>query len=106
MITVADAMGNMKSIKLGISWTTLFFGFWVPLFRRDWKWFFLMIIINIILGEISHGFYDDSASRLLGNLANILWALYYNRLYAKDLYKDGYRGVTPEANWALEEYIA
>ena len=37
--------GDMvKKGFLGFSWTTFFFGLFVPLFRGDWFWLVIMII--------------------------------------------------------------
>ncbi|GAB5056825.1 hypothetical protein COSHB9_12130 [Companilactobacillus alimentarius] len=27
-----------KNVKVGFSWTEMFFGFWTPVFRGDFKW--------------------------------------------------------------------
>ena len=29
---------QLKQAPIGFSWTNFFFGFFVPLFRGDWKW--------------------------------------------------------------------
>ena len=66
----------------GFSWTTLFFGFFVPLFRGDLKWFIVMVIADLLF-----------ASLLLGVGIIIPWivfALIYNDNYIKDLGKKGY----------------
>ena len=34
----------MKLAPVGYSWTNLFFGFFVPLFRGDWKWAVLDVL--------------------------------------------------------------
>ena len=38
--------GALKKSYLGFSWTTFFFGFFVPLFRGDAMWFIVMLILN------------------------------------------------------------
>ena len=42
----------IKSVPIGFSWTIVLFGSFVPLFRGDLKWFFIMIL----LGTMTLGF--------------------------------------------------
>ena len=64
--------GNLAKGFVGFSWTTLFFGFFVPLIRGDWKWFFIIII----------------AALLTFGLANIVFCFIYNKIYTKSLLVD------------------
>lgn len=44
--------GQLKNAFVGFSWTTFFFGFWVPLFRgklKDFAYFFLFFLCKIII---------------------------------------------------------
>ena len=44
--------GFSKNVFAGFSWTTFFFGFWVSIFRKDFKGFLTLLgifVINIIL---------------------------------------------------------
>lgn len=43
---MVNNLGQIKIVKDGFSWTTLFFGPFVPLLRGDLKWF-LISIFNI-----------------------------------------------------------
>lgn len=36
---------QLKQVKVGFSWTTFFFGFWPALFRGDWLWAVIGLII-------------------------------------------------------------
>ena len=46
--------GMIRQAPVGFSWTTLFFGFLVPLFRGDWVWFIIMLLIGMLsLGVIN-----------------------------------------------------
>ena len=45
--------GQLKTVKLGFSWTTLFFGLFVPLLRGDFKWAAIMLVLAIITCGIS-----------------------------------------------------
>ena len=97
-IRVKNDIGKTKEIKIGFSWSTFFFGVFVPLFRGDWKWF--LIIIGIDLALTITGLIFIMPLLMLG------LAFFYNRLHAKDLYNKGYRGLTPEENQELIKYIA
>ena len=96
-IRVKNDIGKTKEIKIGFSWSTFFFGVFVPLFRGDWKWF--LIIIGIDLALTITGLIFIMPLLMLG------LAFFYNRLYAKDLYNKGYRGLTSEENQELIKYI-
>ncbi len=44
--------GQLKNAYVGFSWTTFFFGFWVPLFRgklKDFAYFFMFFLCKIII---------------------------------------------------------
>ena len=66
---------QLKLAPVGYSWTNLIFGFFVPLFRGDWKW----AIIFLIVGIVTWGF------------GSIVTSFFYNTLYASDLMKDGFK---------------
>ncbi|MFM7181626.1 MAG: hypothetical protein ACKO2G_09200 [Verrucomicrobiales bacterium] len=66
--------GLVKEAKIGFSWTSLFFGFFVPLFRSDFVW----AVIYFILTGITLG---------------IFWLIcpfIYNKIYIKKLLEKGY----------------
>lgn len=95
-IRVKNAIDKAKEVKLGFSWSTLFFGALVPLFRLDIKYFAIMVAVNVLLT-----FADLYA---LSPIATLAFAFFYNKIYAKDLYKKGYRGLTKEENDELIKY--
>jgi len=64
----------VKEVKLGFSWTTLFFGAFVPLIRGDLKWFIIFFIIAIITG----------------GLAWFIIPFLYNKIYIKGLLEKGF----------------
>lgn len=66
--------GLAKAGKIGFSWTTLFFGFFVPLIRGDIKWTLIMIICGIV----SVGF------------SNFVFCFIYNKIYTQNLIETGY----------------
>ena len=70
-----NEIGQVKVVKDGFSWTTFFFGCFVPLCRGDWKWFLIMIVAGIFTVGIS----------------NFVFCFLYNKFYINDLLKEGYR---------------
>lgn len=67
--------GISKMVPVGFSWTTLFFGFFVPLFRGDFIWFIIMLILTAMsLGII-----------------NFILCFFYNRIYVSKFINDGWR---------------
>lgn len=64
----------IKKGFVGFSWTTFFFGFFVPLFRGNWLW----LVIMLLLGFASCG------------IANIILAFLYNKFYTSRLLENGW----------------
>ena len=67
--------GKLKEAPAGFSWTMLFFGFFPPLFRGDWKYAVITLAIALVTSYIGV----------------IILCFMYNRLYIKDCIRDGYR---------------
>ena len=67
-----------KEVPVGFSWTVTFFGSFVPLFRGDLKWFFIMIL----LGTMTLGF------------SKFFFMFCYNKIYIKELLADGWMPAT------------
>lgn len=71
--------GEIKNAPVGFSWTVFFFGFFPPIFRGDWKWTAIILVIAII----TFGF------------SNIVFAFIYNKNFIKEqLYSNGFRVVS------------
>ena len=66
--------GRVKIAPLGFSWTSLFFGWLVPLLRGDMSWAAWLIF-----------------GALTAFLSNIYQAFVYNKAYIKDLIKKGFK---------------
>lgn len=85
-ITLVLKNKKNNSIKLGIlgfSWTTLFFGGFVPFFRGDWKTFLILLICYIFT-------LSNSLNVLYSFVVHILGAFFYNRIYTQYLVNQGY----------------
>ena len=68
--------GEIKQAPVGFSWTTFFFGPFVPLFRSDW----LMAIVMFGVAMVTAG------------ISNVVFAFIYNKLHIKNLiYKEGFK---------------
>ena len=67
--------GFIKDGFVGFSWTMFFFGFFVPLFRGDFKW----LLITLILMFLSFG------------LAQFILCFLYNKFYTINLLEQGYK---------------
>ncbi|WP_127849346.1 DUF2628 domain-containing protein [Lacticaseibacillus hulanensis] len=74
--------GETKQVKVGYSWTTLFFGFFPALFRGDFKWFAIIALIEVACGSFTLGFG--------ATLVTFIFSFIYNGLYIKDLLSKGF----------------
>jgi len=73
-VTLQHHNGMTKECPVGFSWTTLFFSFFVPIFRGDLKWLVIMIIADVITAGI----------------AWLAFPFFYNKKYIEDLIEKGY----------------
>jgi hypothetical protein len=64
----------MKSGYYGFSWTFLFFGWFVPLFRGE----LMIALLHFIITLITFGFWQ------------IIFAFFYNKQYTTRLIENGY----------------
>ncbi|WP_413111575.1 hypothetical protein [Thaumasiovibrio sp. DFM-14] len=67
--------GREEVCPVGVSWTFLFFGFLVPLFRGDLKW----AVGCLVLGIFTFG------------MSGFIFMFMYNTLYVKGLICKGYK---------------
>ena len=70
-----NEFGQFKEAKTGFSWTVFFFGPLVPLFRGDFKYFGIMLLVWFFTS----------------GLGIIIFAFVYNKLYTQGLIEKGYR---------------
>lgn len=86
-IQLENENSSRIDVKIGFSWTTLFFAFLPAVFRKDFKW----AGVQVLAAGLSMGF------------SCLIFPFIYNRLYIKDLLRKGYLPVTPEAEKVLTE---
>ncbi|GAA7518359.1 hypothetical protein MMM110_06190 [Helicobacter pylori] len=110
MATINLKKDNLiKKGFVGFSWTTLFFGFLVPIIRGDVRWAIVMFIslccYYFLVGAIIDGMFPDIDKIpdddliviflvvFLGNIiniVNIIIAFVYNKHYTAKLLEDGH----------------
>lgn len=100
--------GYIKNGFTGFSWTTIFFGFWVPLFRlklKDFLMFFIFLVSKYLLFiyflQMSKNVYFQFYASYTALIPSILFvvifsaeiwiAYYYNKYYTENLLADGFR---------------
>lgn len=100
--------GYIKNGFTGFSWTTIFFGFWVPLFRlklKDFLMFFIFLVSKYLLLfiflQMSKNVYFQFYASYTALIPSILFvvifsaeiwiAYYYNKYYTENLLADGFR---------------
>lgn len=75
--------GLIKVVKKGFSWTSFFFGLFVPLLRGDLKWGIIIFVLQLLAGAFTFG---------LGVfVVSFIFACFYNKIYIKGLLEKGYK---------------
>ncbi len=77
-----DATGHAKYIRPRVSFTYLFFGFWVPLFRGHWSSFGITLALDIFTA----GF------------GRLIYCFFINKSYIKHLENKGYQQIVVTYN--------
>ena len=73
---------QIKEVKLGYSWTTLFWGLFPALFRQDWIGALVIGIINIFVSAFTYG------TGLI--IIDAIIAAFYNKNYIKRQLMNGW----------------
>jgi len=76
---------TLKEVPFLYSWTSAVFGFWTPLLRGDFKWFFIYLIVGVPTY----------------NLGNIILSFFYNKNYINSLIEKGYEPLDEESRELL-----
>jgi hypothetical protein len=83
--TLKNNNGHVVTTPTGFSWTTLLFGFFVPLFRGDILWALIMV----------------GAALLTAGISLIVFPFFYNKVYIDSLLKKGYRYAENKTHYNL-----
>ena len=75
-------IGTVRKAPVGFSWTLLLFGSIVCLFRRDWFWLIIMLLVAAITSGVSL----------------VIFPFLYNKSYIKRLMKKGYKVASVEGS--------
>ena len=86
---------------VGFSWTTFFFGCFVPLFRGDVKWAGIMLALGLLV-SFSGGVILGDAAFLPILIYQVVFAFIYNKRYTENLLKEGYEPVGDSDRTALK----
>lgn len=88
--------GNIKEDGfVGFSWTIFFFGFWVPIFRKDFKSALVIAILTIVIGYMTMG-----AGILI---LDIVLGFFYNKYYTEQFIKNGFQPADDYSKELLEK---
>ena len=88
--------GSVITAPVGFSWTTLFFGGLVALFRKDWKMFFIWFAVHAVLYYFiySDPTFDETDSTLLAWAVNLFFAFKFNKWYIRKLLSKGWQPIS------------
>ena len=93
-----------KTLSPTYSVTTFLFMFFVPLFRKDWKYFGIMLGSYFLLAIFAAFFIPEDFLKPLGTAFNFFWTFFYNRFWIKDrVFNDGWLPADEQSRSALEK---
>jgi hypothetical protein len=87
--------GQIRKAPVGFSWTMFFWGPFAPMFRGDWKWAIILLIVALIAAAASGGF--------LGWLPFFIAAFMWNKSYLNRLVSDGFQLKATERGSSLDK---
>lgn len=88
--------GLVKNCVTGFSWTTFFFGLFVPLVRGDLKWAVILFALGMIIGVPTFG---------IGAIGvHTVFAFIYNKIYIRNLMMRGFVPADDKSkNWCISK---
>ena len=99
-VNMVNMSGQLLKAPQGFCWTVLLFGFFVPLFRKDFKTAGAMFVLVTFSLFLFQG--DEGGIMAVAYLINLYLAFKYNELFTKKLLKDGYRPADKNSEWTLK----
>lgn len=75
MVQLKNEFDIYKEAKVGVSWTTLFFGCLTPLVRQDFLWVGIMLVVNYFTWGLGRWFFMFA----------------YNKFYVESLLEKGFK---------------
>ncbi len=91
---------KVKKAYLGTSWTFFFFGLFVPLFRKDYKFFIILGTIECLLFV----FLNTILSTIILIIITMTFSDHYNTMHTMKLLKSGYRPYNDFSKKVLEVF--
>ncbi len=110
VVNLINDAGVMRKTPIGFSWTMLFFGPLVPLFRGDLKWTILCLLAIPLIQFLSVPFVSSFGESpmsmlllplLLFGIGRAALASIYNKRYIVNLLERGYKPTDEESRIAL-----
>lgn len=96
-VNMVNMSGQLTKAPQGFSWTILLFGWFVPLFRKDFATAGALFLLSIFLYLL----FDEVSIILIWGI-DIFLAFKYNELFTKKLLKNGYRPADKNSEWTLK----
>lgn len=84
LVRLQNQGGQLRTAKIGFSWTVFFFGFFVPFCRGDAKWGAIMLAAFAVCAS------SFFVLPPLCGLANIVFSFIYNGIYIRGLLSQGF----------------
>ena len=86
IIQLKSSSGLTETVKVGFSWTTLLFGWLVPLLRGDLKWAIIMFIVSNIARAYTLGTETFTLGPIASSsngwtlMTSLIFSFIYNKL--------------------------
>ena len=94
VVMINEKNGRVKNSPAGFSWTTLVFGMWPALLRKDFLGALVILIISAVTGSYP----------VLYVVASVLVSIFYNYTYISRKINKGYELPTDSSKELLEKH--